>query len=68
MADRPATGDGVEIMPEMIKAGVAALQDWHHSDSWWDAGAEAIYRAMASVQSSVSEVAVGSDNSVTQSQ
>lgn len=42
---------GVEITPEMLAAGVAALQAWQAGTAWWEEGAVAIYSAMASLSS-----------------
>jgi hypothetical protein len=36
----------IEVTPEMIEAGVKALQAWSEGDELFDVGAISVYRAM----------------------
>lgn len=47
--DRPENESGepqIEVTPEMIEAGVKALQAWSSTDEYFDVGAISVYRAM----------------------
>jgi hypothetical protein len=51
--DRRETDSGaphIEVTPEMIEAGVLALQVWSGTDEGFDIGAISVYRAMHRVR------------------